>query len=41
MPISRDCDGCTEIHRCQVRYKRVRILDVVYCPSGERHLVDQ
>jgi|WetSurMetagenome_2_1015567.scaffolds.fasta_scaffold93089_4 hypothetical protein len=41
MPLSRDCDGCPEMHRCQIRYRKVMVWGKVSCPDGTRHLVDQ
>ncbi len=39
--LSRDCDGCTQIHICSERYKQVARNGKVYCPDGTAHLVDQ
>ncbi|MGA3060068.1 MAG: hypothetical protein ABSD92_06815 [Candidatus Bathyarchaeia archaeon] len=39
--LSRDCDGCTLLHVCCERYKRVSKDEKVYCPDGTAHLVDQ
>lgn len=41
MVLSRDCDSCPEMHRCQVRYQRVRVWETVSCPDGTQHLVDE
>ncbi len=38
--ISRDCDGCGQIHICIRMFQRVGLGDKVYCPTGERHLID-
>ena len=39
--LSRDCDGCSQIHLCGERYKQVAKYQKVYCPDGTAHLVDQ
>jgi hypothetical protein len=39
--LSRDCDGCTLLHMCSERYRRVGKDEKVYCPDGTAHLVDQ
>jgi hypothetical protein len=39
--LSRDCDGCTLLHMCSERYRRVNKDEKVYCPDGTAHLVDQ
>jgi hypothetical protein len=39
--LSRDCDGCTQLHICGERYKQVTKDGKVYCPDGTAHLVDQ
>jgi hypothetical protein len=41
MVLSRDCDQCEEQHRCQIRYRKVKVWDKVSCPDGSRHLVDE
>ena len=38
--LSRDCDGCTLLHMCSERYRRVGKDEKVYCPDGTAHLVD-
>ena len=38
--LSRDCDGCTQLHVCIERYKLVKKDGNVYCPDGTAHLVD-
>lgn len=38
--LSRDCDGCGLIYKCKIRYIQVRKGECVYCPNGDRHLVD-
>jgi len=38
--LSRDCDGCTMLKECSVRYKKAAKGDKVYCPDGTAHLVD-
>jgi len=38
--LSRDCDGCTMLKECGVRYKRTRKGEKVYCPDGTAHLID-
>jgi hypothetical protein len=39
--LSLDCRGCSQMHLCQVRYAKVKKGELVQCPSGESHLVDQ
>ena len=39
--LSRSCDGCEQQRLCARRYRRVQKGEVVYCPSGLRHLVDE
>jgi len=38
--LSRDCDGCTMLKECSVRYKKTLKGDKVYCPDGTAHLID-
>lgn len=38
--ISRDCDGCSKLKECNIRYRRATIGDKVYCPDGTAHLID-
>ncbi len=38
--LSRDCDGCTQLHVCSGRYQLVKKGEKVYCPDGTAHLVD-
>ncbi len=38
--LSRDCDGCTQLHVCNERFRRVGRNEKVYCPDGTAHLVD-
>lgn len=38
--LSRNCDGCTRLHKCQTRFIQAKKGDFVYCPDGSRHLVD-
>lgn len=38
--LSRDCDGCSQIKKCKVRYRKVQLGEKVYCPDGTSHLVD-
>ena len=39
--LSRDCDNCFRKYiDCGKRFFSVQIGEFVYCPSGERHLVD-
>ena len=38
--LSRDCDGCTQLHVCSGRYQLVKKDGKVYCPDGTAHLVD-
>ncbi len=38
--LSRDCDGCSQLKECSVRYKKAQVEDKVYCPDGTAHLVD-
>lgn len=38
--LSRDCDGCTQLHVCSGRYQLVKKDGKVYCPDGTTHLVD-
>lgn len=39
--LSRDCDGCTQLHVCNGRYQLVKKGEKVYCPDGTAHLVDE
>jgi hypothetical protein len=39
--LSRDCNGCSQLHMCSERYRRVNKNEKVYCPDGTAHLVDQ
>ncbi len=39
--LSRDCDGCSQLHLCSQRYRKVSKDQKVYCPDGTAHLVDQ
>jgi hypothetical protein len=39
--LSRNCDGCSQLRVCRVRYKNVEKGEKVYCPDGTAHLVDQ
>lgn len=38
--LSLDCDGCILQNQCRHRFWNVKKGEFVYCPSGERHLVD-
>jgi len=38
--LSRDCDGCSMLRECSVRYKKAMKGDKVYCPDGTAHLID-
>jgi hypothetical protein len=38
--LSRDCDGCEQLHKCKIRFIQVEKNEFVYCPNGDRHLVD-
>jgi len=38
--LSRDCYGCKKIYECRKRYINVTKGEFVYCPDGDRHLVD-
>ena len=38
--LSRDCDGCSMLNQCSVRYKKTSKGDKVYCPDGTAHLID-
>lgn len=38
--LSHDCVGCPEMRRCKIRFANVRKGEFVYCPDGDRHLVD-
>jgi hypothetical protein len=39
--LSRDCDGCSQYRQCNRRYFLVQKGEKVYCPNGDRHLVDE
>jgi hypothetical protein len=39
--LSRDCDGCSQFRQCNRRFFLVKKDEFVYCPSGDRHLVDE
>jgi len=39
--LSRDCDGCSQLKGCSVRYKKAAEHDKVYCPDGTAHLIDE
>lgn len=39
--LSRDCDSCGQMRECKKRFKKAKIWDKVYCPSGETHLIDE
>lgn len=39
--LSRDCDGCSQLKSCKIRYERVTKGEKVYCPDGTAHLVDE
>jgi len=38
--LSRDCDGCSMLKECSVRFKKAMKGDKVYCPDGTAHLID-
>ena len=38
--LSKDCYGCINIHKCRQRFLQVKKGEFVYCPDGDRHLVD-
>ena len=38
--ISRDCDGCSQLKSCKIRYEKVARGEKVYCPDGTVHLID-
>ena len=38
--LSRDCDGCTQLHVCSGRYQLVKKGGTFYCPDVTAHLVD-
>ncbi len=38
--LSRDCDGCSQMRTCSIRYEVAEKGDKVYCPDGTAHLVD-
>lgn len=39
--LSRNCDGCTQLHKCQIRFIQVKRGEKVYCPDGSAQLVDE
>lgn len=39
--LSRNCDGCTQIKFCKLRYVQVKRGEKVYCPDGSAQLVDE
>ncbi len=39
--LSRDCNGCGQQRSCQQRYRLVKKGELVNCPDGTAHLVDQ
>lgn len=39
--LSRDCDGCSQLKSCKIRYESVKKGEKVYCPDGTVHLVDE
>lgn len=38
--ISRDCDGCSQLKQCKIRFHQVIQGGLVHCPDGTAHLVD-
>jgi hypothetical protein len=38
--LSRDCDGCSQMHACAKRFALAGLNDKVYCPDGTAHLID-
>lgn len=38
--LSRDCDGCEIQKQCSQRYREAVTGEKVYCPNGDRHLID-
>ncbi len=38
--LSRDCDGCSQLKSCKIRFFPVMKGELVHCPDGTRHLVD-
>jgi CMP-N-acetylneuraminic acid synthetase len=38
--LSRDCDACSQMFECKLRFSRVQKGEKVYCPNGTAHLVD-
>lgn len=38
--LSRDCDGCSNLKACSIRYRKATKGDKVYCPDGTVHLID-
>ena len=39
--LSRDCDGCSQLKACRIRFSKVVKGEKVYCVDGTVHLVDQ
>lgn len=39
--LSRNCDGCSQLRACRVRFDKVEKGEKVYCADGTAHLVDQ
>jgi hypothetical protein len=39
--LSRDCDGCSQLRACRIRYRKVGKGEKVYCADGTVHLVDK
>jgi hypothetical protein len=39
--LSKDCQGCSEMKACSKRYQSVKLWDIIRCPDGTRHLVDE
>jgi hypothetical protein len=39
--LSRDCDGCSQLRECSLRYRKVMKGEKVYCPDGTARLVDE
>ena len=38
--LSRNCDGCSQLRMCKVRYNILEKGNKVYCPDGTAHLID-